>query len=429
VTPAPITAVICAVLIALIPLAMAGLALMNSGMGRSRSAAHSLMTALTVAGVAAIAYVVCGFAWQSFSGRPAYALEAAGKQWNWIGADRFFLSGLDFDGSPAGLAACFGVFAAALAACIPLGAGAERWRLAGAVASAAVLGGWTYPLFAHWAWGGGWLAQLGPNNALGIGFADTGGAGAIQALGGLTALAIAWILGPRRGKYSPDNMPAAIPGHNSAFVLFGCLLALIGWTALNGAGSILFYGVAPARLGLIAVNTLLGGGSALLVTALITRARFARPDASLSANGWISGLVASSASAPFLAPAAALMVGIVAGALVPVCIEWFELRLGIDDPAGAVAVHGVAGLWGLLAAGLFAHFPDARPDQWIAQLAGIAALLGFIFPLTYGVNWILNRLIPYRVAPDGERQGLDLHELGANAYPEAAGYPEDYIQR
>ena len=401
---------------------------MNCGLGRSRSAAHALMAALTVAAVAAIAYVVCGFAWQGFAGRPAFAFIAAGKPWNWIGGDRFFLSGLDFDGSPAALAACFGVFAAALTACIPLGAGAERWRLAGSIASAAALGGWTFPLFAHWVWGGGWLQQLGPHYGLGIGFVDPGGAGAIQAVGGLTALSVAWILGPRRGKYSSDGVPAAIPGHNVAFVLCGCLLALTGWMGLNGAGAILFYGVDAARLGLVAVNTFVVAGSALLVTALVTRARFSKPDASLSANGWVAGLVASSAGVPFLPPAAALIVGIVTGALVPVCIEWFELRLGIDDPGGAVSVHGVAALWGLLAAGLFARFPGGRSDQVLAQLMGIAALLGFILPLTYGANWILNRFVRYRVAPEGERQGLDLHELGANAYPEAAGYSEEFLQ-
>jgi Amt family ammonium transporter len=416
-------------LILLIPLALVGLALMNCGLGRSRSAAHALMAALTVAAVAAIAYVVCGFAWQGLAGRPAFAFIAGGKPWNWIGADRFFLSGLDFDGSPAALAACFGVFAAALAACIPLGAGAERWRLAGSVASAAVLGGWTFPLFAHWVWGGGWLRQLGPNYGLGIGFADPGGAGAIQAVGGLTALSVAWILGPRRGKYSHDGIPAAIPGHNVAFVLCGCLLTLTGWMGLNGAGAILFYGVAAPRLGLIAVNTFLVAGSALLVTALVTRARFSKPDPSLSANAWVAGLVASSAGAPFLPPAASLIVGIVTGALVPICVEWFELRLGIDDPGGSVSVHGVAGLWGLLAAGLFARFPAGSADQGgaqlLAQFTGIAALLGFVLPLTYGANWILNRFVPYRVALEGERQGLDLHELGANAYPEAAGYLDE----
>ncbi|HLH43931.1 MAG TPA: hypothetical protein VKV74_13155 [Bryobacteraceae bacterium] len=424
-TPALDAAPFAAGLILLIPLALVGLTLMNCGLTRSRSAAHVLMASLAVAAVAGIAYAICGFAWQSFADRPAYALLVAGKPWNWIGADRFFLGGLDFDRSPAALASCFGVFAAALAACIPLGAGAERWRLAGSIASSAVLGGWIFPLFAHWVWGAGWLQQLGLNYGLGIGFADAGGAGAIQTIGGLTALSVAWILGPRRGKFSPDGLPAAIPGHNSVFVLIGCLLAFTGWTGLNGAGAILFYHASPARVALIAVNTFLAAGSALLVTSLITRARFSRPDASLSANGWVAGLVASSAGSPFLPPAAALIVGIVSGALVPICIEWFELRLRVDDPAGAASVHGVAGLWGLLAAGLFARFPSAQPDQVLAQLMGIAALLGFIFPLIYGANWILNRFVRYRAVPEAERQGLDLHELGSHAYPESAGYLDE----
>jgi len=402
---------------------------MNSGLGRSRTAAHALMGTLMVAGTAAIAYAVCGFAWQGVAGRPGYAFLVGGKQWGWIGAERWFLLGLDSEGSPAILTACFGMFSASLAAAIPLSAGAERWRLAGMAASSAILAGWTYPLFAHWVWGGGWLAQMGSNYGLGTGVADAGGSGTIQAVGGLTALSVAWILGPRRGKYSNEGLPAAIPGHNTVFVLFGCFLTLIGWVALNSAGAILFYGASVGRIALVAINTMLAAGAALISTALITRARFSKPDASLSANGWVGGLVASSACAAFMSPAAALVVGLVAGALVPLCIEWLELRLGIDDPGGTIVVHGACGIWGLLAAGIVGRFPGGRADQLSAQIVGIAALLGFVFPFTYAVNALLNRFIPFRVRPEGERQGMDLHELGANAYPELAGHLEDFMQR
>src|SRR5215831_1861493 len=302
VTLTPVNSAICGILILLIPFAIAGISLMNSGLGRSRNAAHSLMSTLTVAGIAAIVYFVCGFSWQGFSGQPAYAFSIGGKQWNWIGAGRLFMVGLDFEGAP-GLAAGLGMVSAALAAVIPLGAGAERWRLAGAATSGAILAGWTYPVFAHWVWAGGWLAQLGLNYGLGAGFADAGGAGTIQVAGGLTGLAVCWILGPRRGKYSAERLPAAIPGHNSAFVLLGCFLAWIGWAGLDSSVAILFYGAAPSRIALIALNTMLAAGSALLATALVTRARFSRPDASLSANGWVAGLVATSASAAFMAPA------------------------------------------------------------------------------------------------------------------------------
>jgi Amt family ammonium transporter len=409
-------------LILLIPFAFAGLALMNAGLVRSRNAAHSLMATLTVAATAVLAYVACGFAWQGWEGGPAYALSLGSQTWNWIGAERFFLRGVDFEGSNASLAAGFGMFSAALAAVIPLGAGAERWRLGPAAISSAVLAGFTYPLFAHWVWGGGWLAHLG--------FVDAGGAGALQATGGLTALSVVWLLGPRRGKYGgSDRMPTAIPGHNAIFVLFGCLLALVGWFGINSAAALLFYGAAPGRIVLVAVNTTLAAGSALLGAALITRTRFGKPDASLSANGWTAGLAASSAAAAFLAPAEAIIVGLVAGALVPLSIEVLELRLQIDDPGGAISVHGVAGLWGVLAAGFLGRFPGSTGSSMLAQLAGIATLLGCMLPLTYLVNWILNRIMPFRVSVDGERQGMDLHELGANAYPELVTHLEDFTQR
>ena len=409
-------------LILLIPFAFAGLALMNAGLVRSRNAAHSLMATLTIAATAVLAYVVCGFAWQGWDGGPAYALTLGSQTWNWIGAERFFLRGVDFEGSNASLAAGFGMFSAALAALIPLGAGAERWRLGPAAASSAVLAGFTYPLLAHWAWGGGWLAHQG--------FIDAGGAGVLHATGGLTALSVAWLLGPRRGKYAAsDRMPAAIPGHNAVFVLFGCLLALVGWFGLNAAAALLFYGAAQGRIMLVAVNTTLAAGSALLAAALITRTRFGKPDASLSANGWTAGLVASSAAAAFLVPAEAIIVGLVAGALVPLSIEALELRFHIDDPGGAISVHGVAGLWGVLAAGFLGRLPGAAEGHWLAQLTGIGTLLGCMLPLTYGLNWILNRIMPFRVSLDGERQGMDLHELGANAYPELVTHLEDFTQR
>jgi ammonium transporter, Amt family len=427
----PFAAGICGLLILLIPFAYAGLALMNSGLGRSRSAVHSLMASLTVVGVASLVYVICGSAFQGYPGRAAFAVTLAGKAWNWIGAGRLFFGGLDFDsGSGAALAACFGVFAAALAAVIPLGAGEERWRLGSAAVSTAVLAGWTYPLFAHWVWGGGWLADLGTRFGLGAGFVDAGGAGAIQAVGGLSALSVSWLLGPRRGKFLADGMPTALPGHNAVFVTFGALLALIGWFGLNSSAAILFYGASPSRIGLIGVNTVLSAGSALLAAALMTRTRFGKPDASLSANGWTAGLAASSAGAAFQVPAEALMVGLVSGVLVTLSVEWLELHLKIDDPGGSISVHAVGGLWGLIAAGFLGRFPaGAGEGQWLAQLAGVATLLGFMFPMIYGLNWVLNRITRFRVALDGERQGMDLHELGANAYPELVSHLEDFPQR
>lgn len=422
-------AVTCGLLMLLIPFAYAGLALMNSGLARARSAVHSMMASLTVIGVAAIVYVICGFAWQGWPGGAGYALTAGGKEWNWIGSGRLFFGGLDNEPASATLMACFGMFACALAAVIPLGSGEERWSLGAAAASTVVMAGWTFPLFAHWSWGGGWLAGLAGSGGLGGGFVDAGGAGTIQVVGGLTALAIAWLLGPRRSKFTSEGMPMALPGHNAVFTTFGCFLTLVGWFGLNSAAAILFYGASPLRVPMIAVNTALTAGSALLAAALVTRTRFGKPDASLSANGWVAGLAASSAGAAFQVPAESLIVGLAAGALVTFSVEWLELHLKVDDPGGAISVHGVGGLWGVIAAGFLGRFPGVFNDgQWMAQVIGAATLIGFVFPMTYGLNWALSRMVRYRVPLDGERQGMDLHELGANAYPEMMSHLEDFQQ-
>ena len=403
-----------------------------------------MLASLCVIAVAAVVYLVCGFAWQGYIGEPAHVLTVASKGWNWIAAERPFFLGLKLDGSPASLAAWLGLLSAGLAALIPLGSGADRWRLGASCASTAILAGWTYPLFAHWVWGGGWLAQLGANYGLGHGFVDAGGSSSIQAVGGLTALSITWILGPRRGKYAPDSMPAAIPGHNAVLVLFACFLTLVGWLGLNSAGAILFTGAEPGRVVLVAINTTLAATSAALAAVVITRVRFGKPDASLSANGWVGGLVASSAACVFVRPAAAVLIGLVAGALVTFSVEWFELRMEVDDPGGAVSVHAIGGIWGILALGLFARFPgpvlnvagaplqapgSGDSGQLLAQVVGVATLAGFVLPLTYFLNWLLNRIYPQRVAAEGERQGMDLFELGAGAYAEFITHTEDFTQR
>ena len=439
------TTVACLVFIFLVPFAAAGLSIMNVGLGRSRSAGHMMMASLCAFAVAALAYFVCGFSWQGYISTPGHVFSVGGKSWNWIAGESFFFRRLAFDGSPSSFAAFFQIFCVGLAALIPLGAGADRWRLRASCLSTGVLAALTYPFFAHWVWGGGWLAQLGANYGIGHGFLDVGGAGTIQVVGGLTALAVTWILGPRRGKYSADGMAPAIPGHNAVFVVFGCLLALVGWIGINSAGAILFTGAEPSETALIGINTLLAASASALAAATITKIRFGKPDASLASNGWVGGLVASSACGAFVIPAEAVVIGFVAGVVVTFSIEFFELRLEVDDPGGAVSVHAVGGIWGLLALGLFGQFPrpilnvagdstlgamNAGPSwQWLAQLIGVATLLGFVLPLTYAANRFLNRFYPYRVSVEGERQGMDLHELGAGAYPEFVTHGDEFLSR
>jgi Amt family ammonium transporter len=205
-----------------------------------------------------------------------------------------------------------------------------------------------------------------------------------------------------------------MPGHNASYVLFGCLLALVGWLAWNAAGAILWLNAPLAALPGTIINTLLSASAAIIATFVLTRVRFGRPDASLCANGWLAGLVASSACAAIATPGESIFVGAFAGIFTPLLVELLELAVSIDDPSGAITVHGAAGLWGLFAAGLFAP----QPGQLLAQLVGIAALVGVIFPLVYLLFAVLNRFVPFRVDPDGERMGMDLHELGGGAYPD-----------
>ncbi len=331
---------------------------------------------------------------------------------------RFCLRGLGTAPAQSQLALIFEFLAVALAALLPWGSGADRWRLAAGCATAAVLAAFVFPLAAHWIWGGGWLAQLGVNFSTpggeSAGFLDAGGAGTVHVLGGLSAMAVIWIAGPRRGKFPKEGFSTAMPGHNAAYVLFGCLISLVGWMAWNLAGAILWLKAPLTALPLTAINTLLSASAALAATFTVTRVRFGKPDASLCANGWMAGLVASSACAALVSPIASLFVGMVAGIATPLLVELFELALSVDDPSGAISVHAAAGLWGLFAAGIFAP----RPGQFIAQMVGIATLLGVFLPLVYLLFWLLNRVVPFRVDPDGERIGMDLHELGGGAYPE-----------
>jgi Amt family ammonium transporter len=423
------SATLCVVLVLSVPLAGTGLVLINTGLARSRSAAHVMLASLCVFAVAAIVYVMVGFSWQGAPGQPSHVLMIGGKSWNWIAAEPFFLRGLRLDLSPASLVLLLQMFSVGVVAMIPLGAGAERWKLGASCVSTILLAGWTYPLFAHWVWSGGWLSQLGSLYGLGQGFVDVGGASTIQVMGGLSALSMAWILGPRRGKYASEGGPSAIPAHNVVQVLIGCLLAWVGWLGLNSAGAILFNRCEPSAVVLIAVNTTLSAAASVLTAAIVTKLRFGRPDASLAANGWMAGLVVSSAAAAFLKPAAAVLVGAVAGALVVYAIDVLEFHMTIDDPGGAISVHAVGGMWGLLAVALFSDAGGGSKGQWLAQLIGIATLLGLILPLIYGLNWLIDRVYPYRVDADGEWQGMDLHELGAGAYPEFVVHSDEFTQR
>ena len=278
-------------LLMLAPLAIAGVALINTGLGRSRSAAQALLGNLTIAAVAVIVFALVGATFTGTLGNLEVILHAGGKTWSVLGLAPFLLRGLGSAAPHAQLALLFEFLAIAMAAILPWGSGADRWRLAAGCASAAILAAIVFPLAAHWIWAGGWLAALGTNFSLGDGFLDVGGAATVHALGGLSALAVVWIAGPRRGKFPKEGLSTAMPGHNASYVLFGCLVALVGWLAWNAAGAILWLNAPLAALPGTMINTLLSASAAIIATFVLTRVRFGKPDASLCANGWLAGLL------------------------------------------------------------------------------------------------------------------------------------------
>lgn len=400
--------------ILLVPLAIAGLMLLNAGLTRSRSTAQLLLASLCAASVAMLVYAVIGCSFAGV-GSAGHTIRAFDRDWNWIGNGRLFARSIDFAEPTAPLLLLLQLFSVGIAALIPVASGAERWRITAVCASTALLAGITYPLFAHWASSQGWLGQLG--------FIDIGGAAGIQALGGVNALCIAWIVGPRQGKFTPQGIPTAMPGHNAALVLCGSMLALVGWLGLNVGCAAL---AAPGQLGVLAlaaINTVLAAAAGAIAALVGTRVRFGKPDASLTANGWVAGLVAVSASAPYVKPAAAMLIGSVVGGAIVFAIEVVELHMKVDDPAGSISVHALGGIWGVMALSIFGN------GAFLAQLVGVATLIGLVLPLSYGLNALLNRFLPQRVEPGGERQGMDLFELGAGAYPEFVTHREDFTRR
>jgi Amt family ammonium transporter len=365
-----------------------------------------------------------------------------GYAYGLIGAKGFFLSGIEQSTAQTGVLAFFFFMMALIdkAALIPAGAMVERWRWK----NFCLYGLWVVlplTLMANWVWGGGWLARIGLNWHLGHGVIDFSGAGVLHALGGLIALVGAWLLGPRVGKYRAGR-PQPLPGHHVPMVVLGSLIVAFGWFALN-AGCAL----AGTDLSLsgVVVNTILAAVAGTLAAMLTLEAKKMKPDPTLICNGMIAGLVAISGPCPFVDTWAAVIVGAVAGSVVVASVLLLERR-GIDDPVGAISVHGVAGLWGLLAVGIFANgkygagfngvvrqrfqvngqvdgvrgllYGDA--GQFAAQ--GIGAVVLVVFGLVFAWAWfhVSNRCTPMRVSRDVELEGLDGPELGALAYPDFA---------
>src|SRR5207237_3318657 len=337
-----------------------------------------------------------------------------GKTFGLFGLKGFFLSGDAYD---------VGVYALFLfqmvfmdtAATIPTGAMAERWKFSSFVVFGFFMSMFAYPLFANWVWGGGWLAQLGANFGLGHGHVDFAGSSVVHLVGGAAALAGALVIGPRIGKYTKDGEPVAIPGHHIPMAIVGTFILAFGWFGFN-PGSTLAGG--DLRISVVAVNTMLAGAAGALSAMMYVWSRFGKPDPSMMANGMLAGLVAITAPCAFVTSISAVIIGLVAGVLVVWAALFVERTLKVDDPVGAVAVHGFNGAWGVLALGLFADgaygdcwngvpgtvrglfYGDAR--QFVAQSIGTATCIVFTFTVFYAFFKLVDVLMGNRVTADVE---------------------------
>jgi len=293
-------------------------------------------------------------------------------------------------------------------------------------------------MYGNWVWGAGWLATLGSNFGLGHGHVDFAGSSVVHMVGGVAALAGAIVIGPRIGKYTKDGKSIAIPGHNIPMAIIGTFILAFGWFGFNPGSTL---AGTDLRISVVAVNTLLASGAGALSATLYMMFRYGKPDPSMMANGLLAGLVAITAPCAFVTAPSAVLIGAIAGILVIIAAFFIDQKLRVDDPVGAIAVHGVNGLWGILALGLFADgtYGDGwngvagtvkglfygDPKQFIAQIIGGITCFLFVFPVMYGFFKIQDKFFGgIRTSRKDEIEGLDMPEMGVKGYDNSG----DHVQ-
>ena len=452
----------------------AGFALVETGFTRAKNVAHTMLMNMMVFCIGAIGYWICGFAFQFGAVNYSYPQVGANAAWafspvtlgSWADANGNSLlasglrlgdqigilgtSGFFLQGIPLTVTGIFAFFIFQMvfmdtAATIPTGSGAERIKFSGFVIMSLWVSMFIYPLAGNWVWGGGWLQNLGRSFGIGSGAVDFAGSGVVHMTGGAIGLALAMVIGPRLGRFNADGSANAMPGHNIPMGILGTIILFFGWFGFNPGSSLGLIVAAsadgsvpasnwPINLTVIAaMNTLLagaaGGASAMAYTWLTGSKK---PSPSMSVNGILAGLVAITAPCAFVDGWSAVIIGLVAGVLVVLATGWLE-RAKIDDPVGAVPVHFVNGMWGVLAVGIFAvGNPDSAAwngiptpvtgllrgnfGQLIAQVFEAAAITIAVFGLSYVFFTVLKRAGMLRSSAEDELAGLDMPEMGEHGY-------------
>ena len=430
----------------------AGFALVETGFCRAKHAAHVVSTNFAIFGLGFVAYFCVGYAFMfggfsyvlpgfdfgldTAAGGADAALIGSGD-WTFLWKGGFFLGGNHVTPAMLGFFLYMVAFMDTTAT-IPTGSMAERWRWKSFVLWGIFCGAIYYPLFGAWTWGGGWLNKLWSSADLGVGYADFAGSGVVHAVGGMAALAGALVLGPRIGKFV-NGRAQSIPGHHIPMAMLGTFILLFGWFGFNAAST---FAATDVQFATVAANTAIAaafGATTSMLYCLWFRGK--KPDPGMMANGMLGGLVAITAPCAFVLPGWAAVIGMIAGILVVESIYFWERR-GIDDPVGAISVHGVCGLFGVLAVGIFpdgsygagwngavdgAGNPVAlkgliygEVDQLLAQGIGALTICTVIFGIAYAFFKIQNAMTKGGIRSDAEHEiaGLDLPEMGALAYPE-----------
>ena len=384
---------------ALVFFMQAGFALVEAGFTRAKNAVNIMMKNLMDFSVGSLAFWAIGFGLM-------FGVSNSG----WLGTSGFFLSDFSPDGDPWVLAFwMFQVVFAATAATIVSGAMAERTKFVGYLLYSVCISALIYPVFGSWAWGSlfhgnGWLE--------GLGFIDFAGSTVVHSVGGWAALAGTIVLGPRLGKYIKDGGIKPILGHNIPLAALGVFILWLGWFGFNPGSTT----AASKDIAMIFVNTNLAAAAGAVLAMITSWIKFGKPEVGMSLNGALAGLVAITAGCANVSPTSSIIIGAIAGIIVVFAVIMFD-RIKVDDPVGAISVHGVNGAWGTLAAGIF-NMGGTTGKIIGVQLLGIAACFIWTFTAAYILFKIIDMTIGLRVSPEEEAKGLDLAEHGGNAYPD-----------